>query len=443
LFYMKKDFSIWRSVIKYLKLLLLGFIFTSSLEARLVSDSILVVEDIIILGNNTTKEYVILREMSIQRGDTLKQEAIDRDRNNIYNLGLFNKVDVEYSVSQNAASVFIIVSERWYFIPYPILGMKYRDPSKLYYGAGVMHQNFRGRNEKVYANIGFGYDRWFMLNYQNPKVADNGDIFFNGAFAVQKLHNLSSSSGEYENSNTSFNGTIGKRFGLYQTFSSSMGYEVWQVNELQLNRTVSPSGRDAFLTASVQYRYDTRDNREYTTDGTLISVSMGKNGFGESDINLIGCSYDIRKFFGFSSKSSFGLRTTGSFTWGGVIPPYRHVFFGYDERIRGYFYKTMEAENRIGMNAELRLPILTPRYLEIDFFDIPQFQKLRYGLYFAVFADAGKLWSRNQVLSEQPWYSGVGVGLHFLLPYGFNIQVGAAVNNLGRTEGFIDFDTTF
>ena len=135
-------------------------------------------------------------------------------------------------------------------------------------------------------------------------------------------------------------------------------------------------------------------------------------------MNLTGCGYDLRQFFGFNSGSALGIRTIGSFTWGGVIPPYKHVFFGYDERIRGFFYKTMEAENRLGMSAELRLPI-------------------------AVFADAGKLWSRHQVLSEQPWYSGVGAGFQFLLPYGFTIRTEAAFNNLGTTEGFIDFDTSF
>jgi len=406
-------------------------------------DSILIVYNIQIFGNYTTEGYIIFREMSIQPGDTLTQEAIDRDRNNIYNLGLFNKVDVEYSVDQNMASVFIIVSERWYFIPYPILGLKYRDPSKVYYGLGIMHKNFRGRNEKVSASLGFGYDRWLMLSYQNPKITDNDDIYFSSTFTVQKVHNLSSSYGEYENSNIFFNGTIGKRFGLYQALYSTAGYEVWQVDELNLNRTVSSSGRDAFLTVSVQYRYDTRDNREYTTDGTLISLGIGKSGFGESDMNLTNYAYDLRQFFGFNSGSSLGIRTTGSFTCGGVIPPYRHVFFGYSERIRGYFSKVFEAENRIGMNAELRLPILLPRYLELNFLGIPEFQKLRYGLYFAVFADAGKLWSRNQVLSEQPWISGAGAGLHFLLPYGFNIQAGAAVNNLGILEEFIDFDTSF
>jgi len=421
----------------------MGLIFASALEARSMSDSILIVGDIQIFGNYTTKEYIIFREMSMQLGDTLTQEAIDRDRNNIYNLGLFNKVDVEYSVSQNWASIFIIVSERWYFIPYPILGIKYRDPEKLYYGLGVMHKNFRGRNEQLYLNLGLGYDRWLTLGYQNPKITNDDDIYFSSTFTIQKVHNLSSNFGEYENSNIFFSGTIGKRFGLYQALYGTVGYEVWQVNEPHLNRTVSSSGRDAFLTISMQYKYDTRDNREYTTDGTLISLGIGKSGFGESDMNLTRWSYDLRQFFGFNSGSSAGVRTTGSFTWGGVIPPYRHIFFGYDERIRGYFYKVFEAENRIGMNAELRLPILLPRYLEIDFLGIPEFQKLRYGLYFAVFVDAGKIWSRNQVLSEVPWYSGAGAAFHILLPYGFNVQAGAAFNNLGIWEKFIDFDTSF
>jgi outer membrane protein assembly factor BamA len=126
-----------------------------------------------------------------------------------------------------------------------------------------------------------------------------------------------------------------------------------------------------------------------------------------------------------------------------MIPSYRHVFFGYDDRIRGYFYKKIEAEDKISASVELRLPILLPRYLEIDWFNIPEFQKLRYGIYFGIFADAGKAWSRDQVVSEQPWYSGYGAGIQFLLPYGFTIRTEVAINNIGITEYILDFDTSF
>jgi outer membrane protein assembly factor BamA len=428
---------------KYSILFVCIVLFGLQLKGQSVSEPAFIVSDIQIIGNRTTKEYVIRREMSIKIGDTLTQKAIDLDRNNIYNLLLFNKVDIDYAVNQNQITLFVIVSERWYIIPFPVLGMKYRDPSKLYYGLGLAHVNFRGRNEKVSVNFGFGYDRWLSLNYKNPKITDEDDIFINTAFNIQRTHSLNNINGEYENNNISLSGTIGKRFGMYQTLSGTIGYEVYQVNEPLFDRTVSASGRDAFITASVQYRFDTRDNREYTTDGSLVSLSISKSGFGESGVNLTGSSYDLRQFFGSKNGSSFGVRTAGAFTWGGMIPLYRHVFFGYDERIRGYFDKSLEAENRIITNIEIRLPIFSPRYLEVNAFGIPEFQKLRYGLYFGIFADAGKIWYRNQVLAQQPWYSGYGAGLQFLLPYGFTIRTEIAVNNLGKTEYIIDFDTSF
>lgn len=413
------------------------------LQAQTPPDSAIIIRDIQIRGNVTTNEYVILREMSLKIGDTLTQQAKDIDRNNIYNLRLFNKVDIEDSIYQNQATIIVTVSERWYFIPFPVFGIKYRDLSKLYYGAGMMNQNFRGRNEKLFTLFYFGYDQLFMINYNNPKVTDDDDIFLGTALTIQKLHELSSVSEEYINSNLFLRGTVGKRFGIYQTISSTFGYELWQVSDPRLNSTASSSGRDAFLTLSFSYRFDTRNNYEYTTDGTLVSLAVSKNGFGESDVNITSANYDLRNFFGFKGGSAFGLRTAGSFAWGGIIPQYRHVFFGYDDRIRGYFYKKIEAENKISGSLELRLPILLPRYLEIDWIKIPEIQKLRYGIYFGIFADAGKAWSRSQVMSEQPWYSGFGAGLQFLLPYGFTIRTEAAMNNLGNTEYVVDFDTSF
>jgi outer membrane translocation and assembly module TamA len=182
---------------------------------------------------------------------------------------------------------------------------------------------------------------------------------------------------------------------------------------------------------------------EYTTNGTMASLYLSKNGFGESEVNITGTSYDLRQFFGFGKGNAFGMRSFGSFTWGGKIPPYRHVFFGYDERIRGYFYKSIEAQHRIGFNSELRIPILLPRYYEASFISIPEFKKLRYGLYFGIFADAGKAWWNNQVLSEVPWYSGIGAGLQFLFPYGFTLRTEAAYNDMGAWEAFVDFGASF
>ena len=211
----------------------------ASLCAQSVDDSLFVVKEIRISGNDITKEYVIRREMKLHDGDTLRQEVIKRDKDRIYNLGLFNKVDIEYSVEDKQATVFVVVSERWYLLPYPVLGMKYHDPSKLYYGVSALDNNFRGANEKILAQIGFGYDRWVGLSYQNPKLTADDDIYFSSSVIEQKVHNLSPIYGEYLNNNYDVNETIGKRFGYDQTFYASVEYQVWLANDALIGRTVS------------------------------------------------------------------------------------------------------------------------------------------------------------------------------------------------------------
>ncbi|HVN48594.1 MAG TPA: BamA/TamA family outer membrane protein [Bacteroidota bacterium] len=427
--------------------ILAGIFSGGSLAAQDGSDTVLVVENISIIGNETTVPHVILREMSLHVGDTLTQTSlrhnVQHDRDQIYNLGLFNKVDVTYRRDSIDAEVLVAVSERWYFFPYPILGARYHDITKLYYGAGVLHQNFRGRNEKLYGNFGFGYDQWVSVNYQNPKITDDDDIFFGANLSLYKLHNLDTANGAYSNNNSSLLTTIGKRFGFYQTAYVYAGYNIWQVSEMQTGRTVSATGRDAFFSASLQYWYDTRNNHEYTTDGTLVKWILTKYGFGESEVNLTQINLDIRKFFGWGNENGIGFRLYGDDITGGNVPAYLHSFFGYNDRIRGYFTRVIEAEGKALASVEMRLPIITPRYFVADFIGIPQFQQLKYGLYFGIFADAGKAWYRNQIVADLPWYSGYGAGLQFLFPYGFVVRTEGAINNLGKTELIFDLDTSF
>ncbi len=414
-----------------------------SLCAQNVDDSLFVVKEIRISGNDITKEYVIRREMKLHAGDTLRQEIIKRDKDRIYNLGLFNKVDIEYSVEDRQATVFVTVSERWYLLPYPVLGMKYHDLSKLYYGVSALDNNFRGANEKILAQIAFGYDRWIGLTYQNPKLTSDDDIYFSSSIIEQKVHNLSPSYGEYLNNNFDVSETIGKRFGYDQTFYASAEYQVWLVNDALSGATVTASGRDAFPDLVFVYRYDTRNDIEYATRGTLIALSFVKYGYGDNAVNTVASTFDIKHFIGIGEKGGIGFRALGSFEWGGLIPPYQHFFFGYSDRIRGYFNTIFEGEDRLGGTMELRLPLLSPQYYDADYIALPGFRRLRYGIYFSIFADAGTTWYRNQVLNQQPIYSGYGAGIHFLLPYGFTIRTEAAINNRGEAQTYIDFDTSF
>ncbi|MEX0602305.1 MAG: POTRA domain-containing protein, partial [Bacteroidota bacterium] len=224
-------------------LILLGLVASAQkLHPQSSGDTALFVREISIVGNETTKEHVILREMSLKVGDALTPEILEHDRKRIEDLRLFNRVDIDYAPEGNQAHVIVSVHERWYIFPYPVLGFKYRNLKNLYYGVGLSHQNFRGRNEKVGFEAALGYDRWAQVYYANPRLNDD-DLSLRSWLSMSRMRNLSVAHGEYEQEQFSASTTLGKRFGLYQAAQVSAGYEVWVVRDSVIGRTASADGR--------------------------------------------------------------------------------------------------------------------------------------------------------------------------------------------------------
>lgn len=405
--------------------------------------SALLIRSIRVKGNDVTKEYIILREMSEQIGDTLDLNRIEYDKKRIYNLALFNRVDIDYSVKGNEADLLVRVDERWYLYPFPILGFKYGDIRKVYYGLGFIHENFRGRNEKLYSSFALGYDRWLSLTYQNPKITAGDDIFFRTSIITARIESLNPDKGLYQQQNHGISVTLGKRFGLFTLLTASGGYEVWQVSGAGAGRTIAADGRDAFPSFGMNYSFDTRDVREYATQGSLLSLSFMKYGFAGSDVDFFRYGFDTRTYIPIVDGISVAGRMHGQFAGGGPVPPYRYTYFGHGERIRGYFTKVIEGEDLFGGNLEIRVPVLSPRYTEFDAVPIPEFRIWRYGLYAALFADAGKTWFRSEGFDGRPWYSGFGAGLHFLLPYSIVVRTEFAMNRHGKSEFIVTFDAAF
>jgi outer membrane protein assembly factor BamA len=421
----------------------LGLGLYSGLYARVLPDS-LAVSKIVVVGNESTREYVILREMSLKVGAPLDSLAMDRDKKQIYSLQLFNKVDLDYTVEGNQATVFVRVSERWYIFPIPIVGFKYHDLKKPYYGAALVHQNFRGRNEKIMASAVFGYDGWFNLAYQNPKLTSDDDIFLRSHIGFSHVKNQNTSEGEYDQKVSVGSVTVGKRHGLYMMVLGFAGYDQWEVSDPQPGWTVSPMGKDRFITLGAAFRYDRRDIHEYTMAGEYIAIAVTKYGLGESDVNLFRYGLDVRDYEPLGNDVSICGRIFGSFLSGGISPTYLHEYFGHGDRIRGYYSTVLEGEDILGSSVELRVSILKPRYETVSIsFLPPEFRIWRYGLYAGVFADAGTTWFRTDQVLKGPWYAGYGAGLHFLLPYSFVLRTEYAFNQHGRGQFVLGIGASF
>ncbi len=97
-----------------------SFIFGQDQEA------IFEITNIRIVGNDRTKEFVIHRELTFSIGDSLSYLTIDaeleKSQLNLKNTSLFNFVTVEHhAVDARYTEVLIVVTERWYVWPFPIL----------------------------------------------------------------------------------------------------------------------------------------------------------------------------------------------------------------------------------------------------------------------------------------------------------------------------------
>jgi outer membrane protein assembly factor BamA len=403
-----------------------------------------IIDTIFVTGNEKTKAYVILDEMTLKSGSLATLGAIEFDRNRIYSLGLFTRVDILYDTLNGTRFLDVDVSERWYLIPLPIFGFRDGDAKKAFYGGGVLHNNFRGRNQKLFGSVVFGYDPALSLSFFDPLLDRENRLYFSANASYSRVKNKSSLasllSGDFDERHYDINVTLGRRPSLYQTVGFNVGYQIVEVPNYMPGRTISTDGTDRFIYGSLNYTYDSRDLREYASTGQLVYAYATKLGFGESDVNFARFGVDIRRYVLLPMDLTFAARVQGTIVSGGPVPTYAHVFFGYGERIRGYFKTVFEGENLVGTTVELHYPLLKPRTINFSAVPLPpEFSVWRFGINLALFADAGVTWFRGEKIQLDSFASGYGMGVHFLLPYSIILRTEYAWNEYFKGQFIVDF----
>lgn len=151
-----------------------------------LSNRIVYINRVLIIGNKVTKERIISREISLKPGDTVSTKRIDKvlilDQRKIYNLRLFNTVTIQWlELTAGQVDLLVEVNERWYTFPVPIFELSDRnfnewwqnynhDIKRVNYGLRLYQYNFRGRNETLRFTAQFGFTRKFDLSYRIPYI---------------------------------------------------------------------------------------------------------------------------------------------------------------------------------------------------------------------------------------------------------------------------------
>jgi outer membrane protein assembly factor BamA len=410
-------------------------------------DSSCIIENIILVGNEHTKNFVILREMTTKIGSVILSEQLEYDKNRIYSLGLFNQVNIKVKQSTSGKATLVVeVNERWYLFPYPILGIRDRDWNKWYYGLGILHNNFRGRNDKLIGTLVLGYDPSAAIAYRNPFLSEEGAFFLDTRLAYNKVRNKSLHSlvdqGNFDEQHFSFFVSLGKRFGLAHAVWVNAGYEIVEITNYTSTYARSLDGKDKYPIFSIGYSYDTRDLYEYPSYGTFARGTITKFGLPKGDVDVIRYAGDLSRFIPLVSDFVLAGRVFTDIAAAGPTPSYNRVYFGYGERIRGHFTEIMEGDCIFGFSSELHYPLLQAKYFKVDFLP-PAFGIWRFGVTVAAFADAGTTWFRGEPLALNSLTKGYGLGIHLLLPYSTVVRVEYAWNEARRGQFIVDVGSMF
>ncbi len=419
-----------------LQFLVLGIILSQRICAQVYVDSTSlgkVIQSIQIQGNKVTKDAIIIRELKQNAGDSLNWQKTIEDWKRIQNLNLFHRVIVRDVIDDQKLHLVFEVSEMIYWVLYPIFYINDRNWNKYSYGAGILHNNYRGRSEALKFDAILGYDPSATLEYVNPWIGGNHQYFWGFQVFYRKERNKHYT----DNINEKYGGftaSFGKRWGYHLVSQCTFGYEVLQFSQYIPGQTLSGNKEDHLPSLSLLAAWDHRDLKEYPNAGWYFKIYGIKKGIPGFDVDYGYYGTDIRKYFPIH-QSAIAVKAAGVLS-AGQVPFYNRVYLGYSTRIRGYFFDQFEGENRALASVAFRVPLLPIRY--INLFENTYLRNLKFGINLGFFADTGMIWFQKGGPRKAQIISGYGAGLHFRLPYIDVLRLETAFDEQGNIQYIID-----
>ena len=297
-----------------LKIMVIGFLLGHALlihaqESLVIADDRLVIADILIQGNQVTKDPIVLRELVFGVGDTiLKMElltAFQKSKENLLNLAIFNFVYFDAThIPGNHITVHVTVTERWYIWPVPILEyaernfnefIKNREWDKINYGAFLKWKNFRGRNELLTGQIRLGYIQDYSLGYTVPNLGKKQQHLVATGFNMKQqnevyIATVNNRPVEYKplekpaqvrlNAFTRY--TYRRKYYTSHTFR----FEYFDYTVSDSVAIINPNfmgesrSRLQFFAATYNFNHDVRDSKVYPLEGFAVKIRVEKLGMG-------------------------------------------------------------------------------------------------------------------------------------------------------------------
>ncbi|HOS47496.1 MAG TPA: POTRA domain-containing protein [Bacteroidia bacterium] len=471
-------------MVKHLQLsFFLFFVLSSALSfGQNYRDSLVnsesIIDRIIITGNNKTKEHIITRELLFHEGDTLPkyvlETSIEKSRENLMNIGLFNFVDIKYfqGIGEHT-DVHIQVTERWYLWPMPIFEIADRnfnewfskkDLSRTNYGMYVRQENFRGRDEILQVQFLLGYSQRLGLAYTIPYINRKQNLGFTAGVFTTRNHEIAYNTYQnkllfykdpdrYVRRDLSAFVRVTKRNGLYQYFNTTFEYKkvstVDTVLEMNNDFFIDGKTQQQYLSIGWNFRLDKRDYQAYAQRGYLFEADIYKTGFGllKNEPHLIGLSLAFRKYQPIAQRFNISGMVKGRVVQRDDAPYSNQRALGYgNDYIRGYDYYVMNGQNFALFRSNFKYTLMPTKVYKAPIIRSDKFRLIPVSMYLNAFFDAGYV-SDRQYAEFNPlnnsWQYSYGIGYDYVTYYDLVFRFEFAINRLNESGLFFHIGTSF
>ncbi|MCL4306311.1 FtsQ-type POTRA domain-containing protein [bacterium] len=417
------------AIIRALSVLL---VFTALCAAE--SPDRLPVTHIELVGNRTTKDWVILRELRFSVGDSVAPQDLEAARLRLLSLSIFNNARVTQDAS---GAVSITVSEQFRFIP--ILSASavegtvndaLKEPKRipdilvLLIGAADINHAGTGAFVGAYGVIGArtGINLEYYSRWLSPKLPLSLEFGARSLKISDRHASVLGYSRRLRNDRA------------YVKLSTRRGAP----SRVGLNLAFDGVKEDDFLPAAGK-RYnvgwvapfvilDRRNLEWYPTEGMFARGDV-EQAFG-SDVFMMSSAV-LAAYLPFAEGSrgpSLAARIYGG-TSQNNTPPWSHYYFGFSKKFRGYSAEQVEASTYLSGECEFRFPITR----EVTY-NVPIAG--RYGKDIPFWLGGALFFERAQTQldgTRNDVWAG-GAALHIRFPYVQVIEISAARNRANQLD---------
>ncbi len=381
------------------------------------------VQDVKIVGNYKTRDYVIRRELVINAGDKFEADKIRLSAQNLYNLGFFDEVNPEVEPGDTPGKEVLIFRVKERRTGSISLGGGYSSVDGFVGNVKLSEDNLFGKGQRASLNVQFGGSQTsFDIGFTEPwlfntRTSFGLDVFYTTQIYTNAVADPTYGSTQfYTEERLGGTITVGRRLDRYWSIFGA--YLLERVRIYDVGPYYNIPGTAQYIqssnstTSSITPRivYDSRDNYFDPTSGWKhqFSIEFAGGPLG-MDTNFIKEIEDTSHFialpqgFVLGEHVRFGAAQGYWFAGRGYtdVPIYEKFYAGGTDTIRGYNERSVgpvAGGNALFVsNTELKHAIAGP-------------------LRFVVFFDAGDSWSNVWNLDESQVQFGSGLGFRLTIP---------------------------